>query len=174
MIYYHDGIITVRSMKENDSRIIYEELLKQNWHPSVKTYENYFEEQERNQRYVFIAEYEGNIAGFTTLLPDASSGPFANKGIPEIVDFNVLEKYQKKGIGNKILDVTERAASGISDVVSLGVGLHYGYGSAQRIYVKRGYIPDGSGVWYKSKQLEQYCDCCNDDDLVLYFSKKLS
>lgn len=61
----------------------------------------------------------------------------------------------------------------VADTVYLAVGVHSGYGAAQRIYVKRGYIPDGSGVWYKGKQLEQYAPCCNDDDLLLFMSKKL-
>ena len=39
--------------------------------------------------------------------------------------------------------------------------------------VKRGFIPDGTGVWYQGEQLEQYIDCVNDDDLLLYFSKQL-
>lgn len=34
-------------------------------------------------------------------------------------------------------------------------------------------IPDGTGVWYQNKQLEQYAACCNDDDLLLFLSKKL-
>jgi len=34
-------------------------------------------------------------------------------------------------------------------------------------------MPDGSGVWYQGKQLEQYAPCCNDDDLLLFMSKKL-
>ncbi len=48
-----------------------------------------------------------------------------------------------------------------------------GYGSAQRMYVKRGYIPDGSGVWYQNAVCPAYGPCANDDDLVLYLSKKL-
>ena len=57
-------------------------------------------------------------------------------------------------------------------MVYLGVGMHSGYGSAQRMYVKRGYIPDGTGVWYGDKVCGQYADCCNDDDLVLYLVKE--
>lgn len=173
MVYYDDGIITIRSMKKQDAQIIFEEFEKQNWHPSIDIYMNYYREQELNKRYVFIAEYEGKVAGYTTLLINTSYGPFANKDIPEIVDFNVFIECREKGIGNKILDVAEKVAAEKCDMVSLGVGLHHGYGSAQRIYVKRGYIPDGSGVWYKNRQLEQYCDCCNDDDLILYLSKSL-
>jgi hypothetical protein len=35
-----------------------------------------------------------------------------------------------------------------SDVVGLGVGLYPDYGTAQRMYVRRGYLPDGRGVIY--------------------------
>ena len=41
----------------------------------------------------------------------------------------------------------------VADVVSLAVGLHTGYGQAQRLYIKRGYIPDGTGVWYQGQTL---------------------
>ena len=58
--------------------------------------------------------------------------------------------------------------------VALAVGLHNGYGNAQRMYVKRGYIPDGSGAWYRGKPCAQYeTDIANDDDLVLFLSKPL-
>jgi ribosomal protein S18 acetylase RimI-like enzyme len=93
--------------------------------------------------------------------------------MPDIRDFNVLIKYQKKGIGNKILDVAEELAANFNDSVSLAVGLHNGYGAAQRMYVKRGYIPDGTGVWYNDRISEPYSHCVNDDDLVLYLSKNL-
>ncbi len=43
----------------------------------------------------------------------------------------------------------EALAAETSDTVCLGVGLHSGYGAAQRMYVLRGYVPDGSGVWYE-------------------------
>ncbi len=37
--------------------------------------------------------------------------------------------------------------------------------------MKRGYIPDGSGVWYGSKVCTPHVDYRNDGDLNLYFSK---
>ncbi len=100
-------------------------------------------------------------------------GTFGGKGYPEIVDFGVLEKYRKQGIGTILMDVAEEIAATYADTVYLGVGLHSGYGSAQRMYVKRGYIPDGSGVWYQDKICKPYGERKNDDDLVLYLSKKL-
>ena len=146
---------------------------EQNWQKSYKQFNDYYNQLENKEKSVIIAEINGGVAGYVTLLAFAKVGPFADKNIPEIVDFNVLIKYQKRGIGNKIMDVAETLAKEKSEYVSLSVGLHYGYGSAQRMYVKRGYIPDGTGAWYNGKQLEQYAKCENDDSLTLYFLKSL-
>ena len=73
------------------------------------------------------------------------------------------------------MDVAEQVAAEFSDTVCLGVGLHNGYGSAQRMYVKRGYVPDGSGVWYGGKPCTPYdTQYTCDDDLLLYMSKPVS
>ena len=131
------------------------------------------QEQENNERQVFIAEVDGNVAGYVTLLPNDKEGPFANKNIPTVCDFNVLIKYRRQGVGSALMDKVESVAKETSDVICLGVGLYTDYGTAQRMYVKRGYIPDGSGIWHQNKNLPPYAECRNDDDLVLYLSKKL-
>ena len=175
MIYYDDGTIIVRAMTTEDIDGIINGFKEQGWEKPKKVLELYIDEQNKGEVYIFIAEYNGTIAGYTALYPSAKEGPFMGKNVPEISDFNVFAKYQKKGIGNKILDAAEEVAFDISETksITLGVGLHSGYGAAQRIYFKRGYLPDGSGVWYKNKQLNQYADCKNDDDLVLFLSKEL-
>lgn len=171
--YYDDGKIKVRSMVPEDAKILYDTYLSYGWHPEIETYESYYREQEGGVRLVFIAEYDGDVKGQCTLVLHPSEGPWGGKGIPEIVDLTVFFDIHGKGIGTKLLDVAESEASKISDTVFLAVGVHSGYGPAQRIYVKRGYIPDGSGVWYKGKVLDQYAPCVNDDDLLLFMSKSL-
>lgn len=173
MVYYNNNNLIIRSMVKNDIDKLANGFSEQGWHKSFELFNGYYNQQENNEKLVIIAEVNGEIAGYVTLLPFTKVGPFAYSAIPEIVDFNVLIKYQKKGIGNKIMDVTEELAKEKSEYVSLSVGLHSGYGSAQRMYVKRGYIPDGSGVWHNGKQLEPYSKCANDDDLTLYFLKSL-
>ena len=130
-------------------------------------------DQEKGDCLALTAEYKGAPAGYINVYWNPPAGAFANRNIPEIVDFGVLEKYRCRGIGSKLMDVAEQIAGEYSDTVYLGVGLHSGYGSAQRLYIKRGYLPDGSGVWYKDVVCEPYSSCCNDDDLILYLSKKL-
>ncbi len=173
MIYYNNDNLVIRSMIKSDIEKLVNGFLDQGWHKSYELFNNYYSQQENNEKLVIIADINGDVAGYVTLLPFSKVGPFAYRDVPEIVDFNVLIKYQKKGIGNKIMDIAESLAKEKSEHVSLSVGLHSGYGSAQRMYVKRGYIPDGSGVWYNGKQLEPYSKCENDDDLTLYFLKSL-
>lgn len=174
MVYYEDNDICIRTIEKRDIQSLVDGFAEQNWNKPFEQFLDYYNQHLNNERTVIVCEKNGEASGYVTLLSCAKTGPFANQGIPEIVDFNVLIKYQKKGIGNKLMDVIEAIAKEKSDYVSLSVGLHYGYGTAQRMYVKRGYIPDGSGVWYNGKQLEQYAECVNDDDLTLYFLKKLA
>jgi GNAT superfamily N-acetyltransferase len=174
MIYFESDVLTIRDMKKEDAEIFYSTYLSYGWHPSKEIYIGYYKDQEENKRKVFVAEYEGRVAGICTLVLHPGEGPFGSRNIPEIVDFGVFFDQHNRGIGTKLLDVVEDEAAKISKLVYLAVGIHSGYGAAQRMYVKRGYIPDGTGVWYQGKQLDQYAPCCNDDDLVLFLSKDLT
>lgn len=165
--------IKIRKMLPSDIAAFPAAFEEQGWHKPAAQFQAYYEEQESGTRKVFVAEADGKAAGYATLLPQDLSGPFKDRAIPVVVDFNVLEKYQRNGIGTAIMDAVEREARKDSPVICLGVGLHHGYGSAQRMYVKRGYIPDGSGVWFHGECLGQGEPCVNDDELTLYLSKQL-
>ena len=173
MIYFEDKEILIRDMMRSDAQIITDEEIAQGWNQTVEKYELRLKDQAEGKSISLVAEYKGNVAGYINIYLNSKCGAFANQGYPKIVDFGVLVKYRKNGVGSKLMDVAEKVAAQYSNIVYLGVGLHEGYGSAQRMYVKRGYIPDGTGVWYGEKVCPQYSDCCNDDDLVLYFSKEL-
>ena len=173
MIYFEDKEILIRDMMRSDAQIITDEEIAQGWNQTVEKYELRLKDQAEGKSISLVAEYKGNVAGYINIYLNSKYGAFANQGYPEIVDFGVLVKYRKNGVGSKLMDVAEKVAAQYSNIVYLGVGLHEGYGSAQRMYVKRGYIPDGTGVWYGEEVCPQYSDCCNDDDLVLYFSKEL-
>ena len=163
----------LREMKAEDCRTLSEGFRAQGWDKPACQYERYLREQEKGLRQVIVAEAAGKAVGYVTLLPEAGAGPFAGQGIPEICDFNVLIPWQRRGIGSALLERAEELAAKVSPVVCLGVGLHHGYGAAQRLYVKRGYVFDGSGVWYRDALLPEGAPCCNDDDLILYLSKAL-
>ncbi len=174
MVYYDFGGIVIRDMAQADAQIITDEEIAQGWHQTVEKYETRLQHQKEGKAIALVAEYNGAVAGYINIYPDSRWGAFAGRGYPEIVDFGVLEKYRRRGIGTRLMDAAERIAARYADTVYLGVGLHSGYGSAQRMYARRGYIPDGSGVWYKGKVCPPYDPSCeNDDELMLFLSKKL-
>jgi hypothetical protein len=47
------------------------------------------------------------------------------------------------------------------------------YGAAQRLYVLRGYIPDGLGLHWKDHHVQDGEDVRVDDNLALYLTKGL-
>ena len=163
---------SIRKMQESDIKNLSQGFINQGWPGREEILARYFLEQECGEREVLVAEVEGALAGYITILPCAKQGPFAEIH-PELSDFNVFEPFQNQGIGNLLLEEAENRVKLISDKVTLGVGLHSGYGPAQRLYMKRGYIPDGTGVWYRNQPLEMNATIQNNDDLVLYLSKEL-
>ncbi len=173
MIYYKDQELRIRDLETEDAQKIAEGEKAQGWDASPSKYLMRLRHRDEGRCIALAAEYHGEIAGYVNVYPDCKWGAFGGKGLPEIVDFGVLEKFRRKGIGSKLMDAAEEIAAKYADTVYLGVGLHSGYGSAQRMYAKRGYIPDGSGVWYGTHVCTPYKSCCNDDSLVLYLSKKL-
>ena len=173
MIYYQDESIVIRTMEPGDAQTITDGEIAQGWDADVAKYETRLKDQAEGRAVALVAEVDGGPVGYINVYPDAKYGAFGGRGLPEIVDFGVLERYRRRGIGSRLMDVAERIAGEYADTVYLGVGLHNGYGSAQRMYVKRGYVPDGTGVWYQDKICGPYDPCANDDDLVLYLSKKL-
>ncbi|RSJ69904.1 hypothetical protein D8801_06865 [Streptococcus oralis] len=162
---------SIRKMQESDIKNLSQGFISQGWPGREEILARYFLEQKSREREVLVVEIDGVVAGYITILPIAKQGPFAGMA-PELSDFNVFELFQNQGIGNLLMEEAENRVKLISDKVTLGVGLHSGYGPAQRLYMKRGYIPDGTGVWYRNQPLEMNATIQNNDDLVLYLSKE--
>lgn len=149
-------------------------FIEQNWDSRRDILNKYLIEQENNKRIILVYEVNKDCAGYITLVINPSTGPFKDTDIPEIVDFNVFEKYQKNGIGQKLLTEIIKLAKQFNNKVGIGVGLNPNYGNAQKLYVKNGFIPDGKGVYFKGKILEVNKNCLNNDDLAIYFLKNLN
>lgn len=173
MVYYSDDEIRIRNMEDTDTQEFSREEELQGWGVTAPKFEMRLRHQREEKCIALTAEYRGKAAGYVSVYPNSERGAFGNQGLPEIVDFAVLEKFRGHGIGTKLMDAAEKIAASYADRVYLGVGLHRGYGSAQRMYAKRGYIPDGSGVWYGDHVCSPYSDCRNDDNLNLYLIKSL-
>jgi GNAT superfamily N-acetyltransferase len=139
----------------------------------VEQYVRYVKEQAKGARDCWVATVEGVFAGYVTLVWDPVYPGLAGRSIPEVQDLNVLPEYHRRGIASRLLDRAEEAAAARSAIVAIGVGLHPGYNAAQRLYVLRGYVPDGLGVTHHDRYLTEGESVPFDDELVLHFEKEL-
>ncbi len=142
------------------------------WQKPASLFENYLHDQQQGNRVVWVAFIDGQFSGYVTLKLHSAYTPFLEKAIPEINDLNVLPHFRNRGVASHLLDLAEAKAKTINDIVGIGVGLTADYGAAQRLYVKRGYMPNGRGITYANKEVHWGTSYVVDDDLVLWFSKK--
>jgi GNAT superfamily N-acetyltransferase len=162
----------IRPLRDDDPVIISAALTALGWDKPVSQYERYVEQQRAGERSVLVATVDGEYAGYVTVWwAEPRYEPF--RGIPEVQDFNVLPKYRRRGIGSGLMDAAEALVAERSPVVAIAVGLYADYGSAQRMYVRRGYIPDGKGIMYDNQPVPPGEMLRNDDDATLQFTKTL-
>ncbi len=134
----------IRELRARDAEVISAAFSGIGWDKPASQYRRYFSEQERGERDVLVAFVEGGLAGYVTVMWNPEYPPFRSEGVPEIQDLNVLPKFRRKGIATRLMDEAERmAAERSSIVVGVGVDMTADYGVAQRVYVERGYAPDG-------------------------------
>ncbi len=136
-------------------------------------YESYLAEQTVGARIVLVARSNGEFAGYLTVLWESAYAPFREAGIPEVQDLNVLPSFRRQGIATALMDLAEDHEGTRSAVVGIGVGLYPDYGAAQKLYVQRGYLPDGRGIAYQNQTVRPGETVRVDDDLVLMFTKSL-
>ena len=173
MIYLEKSDLIIRTLEEKDiDQIILEEKL-QGWHPTRVKYESRLNDQNEGISIALVAIFKNEIAGYINLYKTVKHGPYKDLSLPEIVDLGVFERFRNQGVGNELMELVEDIARKDSEYIYLSVGLHSGYGNAQKLYVKRGYIPDGKGAYFRDIKAKPYQEYVLGDDLVIYMSKRL-
>jgi len=165
--------ISIRPFRDFDIPLLVAHFAEHHWPKPPSTFEQYLQEQQTGERFTWIAYLKDQLAGYATLVLQSRYQPFCDNHIPEIMDLNVLPPFRNHGVGSKLLEAAENAARIKSSIVGIGVGLYEGYGAAQKLYIKHGYLPDGRGISYNDRLLVFGDSVVLDDDLVLRFTKKL-
>ena len=164
---------SIRELSDVDAPLITRAFAAQGWDKPEDLYHRYCEQSTRGERVALVAEDEAGFAGYVTIEWNSGYSSFRAASIPEVVDFNVLMRCRRRGIGTALMDEAERLIGERSRVAGIGVCLHADYGAAQILYIRRGYVPDGRGIWQDNKQLEYGDHAIVNDDLVLFLTKLL-
>lgn len=163
----------IRLLDRQDIREIAAAFGELGWNKPASQYERYLLEQSLKTRVMYIARMNGQFSGYLTICWLSGYAPFRQRNIPEIMDFNVLPKFRRMGIGTQLMDRAESEIANVSPVAGIGVGMTPDYGAAQRLYVLRDYVPDGNGLNYLGHPLQHGQTLKADDNLVLYLTKEL-
>jgi ribosomal protein S18 acetylase RimI-like enzyme len=163
----------IRPLESKDISEIADAFRQLGWNKPASQYQRYLGQQELGVRDVYVAFIEGQFAGYLTICWESSYEPFLVHSIPEIVDFNVLPKFRRMGVGTQLMDKAEHEIAKVSSIAGIAVGMTSDYGAAQRLYILRGYIPDGRGLHWRDHYVNYRDEITVDDDLALYLTKKL-
>jgi GNAT superfamily N-acetyltransferase len=166
--------IEIRFLEAQDIEPIAAAFQSIGWNKPASQYQRYLVEQEEGRRLVLVAFSDKSFSGYLTIVWKPDYPPIRATNTPEIQDFNVLPQSRRKGIGTKLMDEAEQIVAQRSPVVGIGVGMTDDYGAAQRLYVLRGYVPDGRGLVWENRSIKYGERLTVDDSLVLHFTKTLA
>lgn len=166
--------MTIREMKEEDIGLLEVEFSRHGMVKDKGYFSKCYQETETAERVTLLGFYGQHLAGCCHLIMEPKYEFFRENQIPEINDLNVFKEHRRKGIAGQLIDEFEKIAAKDFDTIGIGVGLYEDYGTAQRLYCKKGYIPDGRGVQYKDETVPPGEYVRLDDDLVLRFTKNLN
>ena len=164
--------ISIRLLEEQDIQLLYSSAAATGGKRPPSTYEGYLSEQEKGNRVVLLAFYDNDFAGYVTIIWQSEYTSFVEKGIPEINDLKVRPAFRRHGIATALIDEAEKRIFERFPIAGIGVGMYTDYGPAQRMYVLRGYVPDGLGLAYKGRTIRPGQEVPVDNDLILYLIKE--
>ena len=134
----------------------------------------HFTEHAEGQADTFLAWVDGSLAGYLTIRWQSNNPLFRQHNIPLIHDLLVFSQFQRQGIASHLMDAAEQLIATRATQAGITVGLFDAYGRAQRLYAKRGYLPDGRGACQGRRPLRQGEVVTIDHDLILWLTKDLT
>jgi ribosomal protein S18 acetylase RimI-like enzyme len=122
----------------------------------------------------FIIAYAGSEpVGTVTVRWNPNYPPFRDAGIPFIQNIEIRYELRGQGYGSRVLAAVERLIGARATRAGICVALHDDYGPAQRLYAKRGYIPDGRGACHRFTPLREGDTITLGGDHLLWLVKEL-
>ena len=121
-----------------------------------------------------IAMGGADVIGYVAIVWESNYGGFRSRGIPLVHQIAVAGPVRRRGVATLLMDAAEKLARdrGIA-TLGITVGLFDEYGPAQRLYGRRGYVPDGRGACQGQRPLRKGMQVTMDDDLIIWLTKDL-
>ncbi len=134
----------------------------------------HFADHKEGQADTFLALVVDTLAGYLTLRWQSNNPQFRQHNIPLIHHLAVFPAFQRQGIATRLMEAAEQLIATRATTAGITVGLFAPYGPAQRLYARRGYVPDGRGVCQGQRPLAEGETVTVDHDLILWLTKDLA
>jgi len=126
------------------------------------------------ERSIVIASRDSDDIGFAMINYNPQYSLYRKLNIPEIQDVFIKPDARQQGAGAALVLHCESMISTRGyEQAGICVALHSGFGAAQRLYAKLGYMPDGFGVTYDRQSVRAGEMRAIDDNLCLMMVKDL-
>lgn len=135
--------------------------------------ERHFQSHPQGDSSTLLGYRDNELVGILTIRWHSKYPPFREQGIPLVHYIEIKWERRGQGIGNALMAEAEAFASARTETLGICVGLFDAYGPAQRLYVKRGFVPDGRGACRGSEPLREGQTVEVNHDLLLWLVKRL-
>jgi GNAT superfamily N-acetyltransferase len=121
-----------------------------------------------------IATDGSDVIGYVAIVWESNYAASGAAAFPLVHQVAVAGPFRRRGVATLLMDAAEQLARdrGIA-TLGITVGLFDEYGPAQRLYGRRGYIPDGRGACRGQRPLSKGMQVAMDDDLIIWLTKDL-
>ena len=164
-----------RKLEQRDIAPLSESFIGTPWERrGTDHFKNFLQSQLDSERIVLVGLIDSTPVGHVSILWKSKYTPFQVSNIPEINDLTVAPSSRRLGVATSLLDHTENIVGEKYSSVGIGFGLHEGYGNAQYLYVKKGYLPDRKGVVLNDRVVNEGESIRLGDEPAIYLTKRLS
>jgi len=118
-----------------------------------------------------VAVHGPDVVGYVAIVWESNYAGFRSRSIPLVHQVAVAGPFRRRGVATLLMDAAEQLARdrGIA-TLGITVGLFEEYGPAQRLYGRRGYVPDGRGACQGQRPLRKGVLVTMDDNLFIWLT----
>jgi GNAT superfamily N-acetyltransferase len=167
-------ILTFRTVQPHEIAQVKREVKEAFFSGDDATINDHFQYHENGESTTILAYELARLVGIVTIRWHSRYPLFRERNIPLIQNIEIRYEDRGRGLGNAMLERAEQEIAQRSPLAGLVVGISEDYGPAQKLYAKRGYIPDGRGVCRDFTPLKIGDQVTVDHDIMLWLIKDVS
>jgi GNAT superfamily N-acetyltransferase len=166
--------LTFRVVQPHEIGQVEQEVQEAFFSGDEATIHAHFADHENGASTTILGYEAGRLVGIVTIRWQCRYPLFRERQIPLIQNIEVRYEDRGRGLGGRMLARAEQEIARRSPLAGLVVGISEDYGPAQRLYARRGFLPDGRGLCRQYTPLKVGDVVTVDHDLLLWLVKDVS